>query len=66
MPATNGHLPPHLREVCAILAIALVRLSGDSAEKLVRDAARAAAEPESSLHFVAHQSAHANPTRRAA
>ena len=34
-----GHLPPHLREVCALLALGLLRLRARTAEGLVRDAA---------------------------
>jgi hypothetical protein len=59
------HLPPHLREVCTILATGLVRLRRHTAEDLARDAARAGAEGESSLHLTARQSVHADPRERA-
>lgn len=59
------HLPPHLREVCTILAAGLVRLRCRTAEDLARDAAQAAADGESSLHFTADQSAHADLEVRA-
>jgi hypothetical protein len=59
------HLPPHLREVCAILATGLVRLRRRTAEDLARDAAMAGAERESSLHYTARQSVHADPRERA-
>jgi hypothetical protein len=58
-------LPPHLREVCTILATGLVRLRRRTAEDLARDAARAGAGGESSLHYTAGQSVHANPRERA-
>jgi len=64
LPTRLSHLPPHLREICVILAAGLVRLQRHTAEELARDAAWAEAEAESSLHFVAHQSGHANPIQR--
>jgi hypothetical protein len=57
-------LPPHLREVCGLLALGLVRLRRRTAEDLAHDAAMAGQLRESSLHFPAHQSGHADPTRR--
>ena len=60
------HLPPHLREVCTILAAGLARLRRRTAEDLARDAALAGENGESSLHFTAHQSGHAVPKRRPA
>ncbi len=63
----NPHLPPHLREVCALLAAGLLRLRGRTAEDLARDAALQARDPgESSLHFRADRSGHATPNRRTA
>ncbi len=62
----NFHLPPHLREVCAILATGLVRLRSRTAEEFARDAAQAGGPGESSLHSTAEQSGHANPRERAA
>ncbi|TDH60829.1 hypothetical protein E2C06_20250 [Dankookia rubra] len=61
----NFHLPPHLREICALLAAGLVRLRCRTARDFARDAARAAAKGESSLHFTADQSVHADPLERA-
>ena len=56
-------VPPHLREVCAILAAGLLRPRGDAREGI----APGVAEPgESSLHFTAHPSGHANPASRRA
>ena len=60
---TNAHLPPHLREVCAILAAGLVRLQRRTAEDIARDVAQAGDRGESSLHFTGHESRHANPNR---
>jgi len=60
----NPHLPPHLREVCALLATGLLRLRSRTAEDLARDAAIARASGEVSLHFCADPSgAGAPPTR---
>jgi hypothetical protein len=64
LPGPNPCLPPHLRQVCDILAAGLVRLRGHTAEDRARDAARAGGEAESSLHFLARQSGHANPPSR--
>lgn len=55
------HLPPHLREVCTILAAGLVRLRSRTAEDLARDAE---ADGESSLHFTAGQSVCVTPKTR--
>ena len=61
----NPHLPPHLREVCALLAAGLVRLRARTAEDLARDAALHARDlGESSLHSPADRSGHATPNRR--
>jgi len=64
LPTTNHHLPPHLREVCAILAKGLVRLrSRDAAEPaLPADEARGSGEVR--LHSTARQRRHANPRRK--
>ncbi|WP_431266929.1 hypothetical protein [Dankookia sp. P2] len=59
------HLTPHLREVCTILAAGLVRLRCRIAEDFARDAAQAAGDGESSLHFTARQSVHADSLERA-
>jgi len=53
--------PPHLREVCTILAAGLLRLRSRAAE----EPARGAADPrERLLHFTAPQRSHANRTTR--
>jgi hypothetical protein len=55
------HLPPHLREVCDILARGLLRLRSRTAEEFDRHRRTAG---ESSLHYPAHQSVHADPLER--
>jgi hypothetical protein len=60
----NGYLPPHLREVCAILAAGLLRLRSRAAEDLARDAEEARGAGDVRLHSTARQRRHANPTRR--
>ena len=63
----NPHLPPHLQELCTLLAAGLLRLRGRTAEDLARDAALHARDlGESSLHTPPGQSGHATPTRRTA
>ena len=58
---SNHHLPPHLREVCDILARGILRLRSRAAEDLARDAAD---RGEGLLHFSATQRLHANRTTR--
>jgi hypothetical protein len=57
----NQHLPPHLREVCDLLARGLLRLRSRAAEEAARDAADRGERP---LHFAATQRLHANRTNR--
>ena len=57
----NAQLPPHLREVCDILARGLLRLRSRAAEEAARDAAN---RGERLLHFSATQRMHANRTNR--
>jgi hypothetical protein len=57
----NTHLPPHLREVCALLARGLLRLRSRMAD----EAARQTDDPgDNSLRDPAPQRGHANPTLR--
>jgi hypothetical protein len=56
-----GLLPPHLREVCELLARGMLRLRSRTAEDFDRDLG---VQGESSLHFPAHQSVHADPLER--
>ena len=60
----NLHLPPHLREVCSLLAAGLVRLRRRTAEEFTDDAAQVRDEAESSLHFTGRQSGDADPKER--
>ncbi len=60
----NAHLPPHLREVCTILARGLVRLRGRAAEDHARDAEIARGAGAVRLHSTARQRLHANPNRK--
>jgi hypothetical protein len=57
----NLHLPPHLREVCEILARGMLRLRSRAAEEAARDSADCG---ERLLHFSATQRLHANRTNR--
>ena len=57
----NPHLPPHLQEVCSILAAGLVRLRSRAAEEAVREAAD---QGDRLLHFPAPQRPHANRNNR--
>jgi hypothetical protein len=59
-----AHLPPHLREVCTLLAAGLLRLRCRAAEDLNRDAEQAQLSGESSLHFRLKRSGDVPPTRR--
>jgi len=55
------HLPPHLREVCDILARGLLRLRSRGMPAETTDTADHRDIP---LHFTAHQRRHANPKRK--
>jgi hypothetical protein len=58
------HLPPHLREVCQILAAGLLRLRIRTVEDSAAEEAHFGPNGESSLHFLAEPSVCANPTTR--
>lgn len=60
----NAHLPPHLREVCAILARGLVRLHSRVAEDEAQDAEIARGAGDGRLHSTGKQRLHANPNRK--
>jgi hypothetical protein len=62
-PSTNQHLPPHLREVCDLLARSLLRLRSRAAEDLARDAEEVRGLGDIRLHSTARQRRHANPRR---
>ena len=60
----NQHLPPHLREICAILAAGLLRLRSRSAEECARDAAETGDHGEFRLRVLPHQRGHATRINR--
>ena len=55
------HLPPHLRDVCQILAAGLLRLRSRTTEEFARDLG---GDGDSSLHFTAEQSVCVTPKTR--
>ena len=57
----NPQLPPHLREVCDLLARGLLRLRSRAGEEAARDSAD---RGERLLHFPARERLHANRTNR--
>ena len=61
MAPTNPHLPPHLREVCDILARGLLRLRSRAAPP---EAPAPVDSGEIRLHFQAPQRRYANPKRK--
>ena len=62
--SSTSVLPPHLDEVCAILARGLVRLHRHTTGELARGTERTQGQGDNSLHFVPNQSGHAKPNRR--
>jgi hypothetical protein len=60
-PPANPHLPPHLREVCDLLARGLLRLRSRAAEEAARDGVD---QGDRLLHFPATERLHANRTNR--
>ena len=57
----NPHLPPHLREICDILALGLLRLRSRGMQVEATDTADSREIP---LHFTARQRSHATPKRK--
>jgi hypothetical protein len=57
----NLHLPPHLREVCVLLARGLLRLLSRDAEELARQTGDSG---DNSLRDTDSQRRHANPISR--
>jgi hypothetical protein len=60
----NTHLPPHLREVCAILARGILRLRSRAVTETGATDASGADQGESSLHFPPPQRVCANRRNR--
>ena len=63
-PGVNPHPPPHLVEVCALLARGLLRLRSRTADEIAADAAATEGRGEFRLHFLSHQRGHATRTKR--
>jgi hypothetical protein len=57
----NPHLPPHLQEICDILARGLLRLRSRGMQVEATDTADSREIP---LHFTAHQRRHVTPKRK--
>lgn len=60
----NLHLPPHLRDVCAILAAGLLRLRSRMVEENTRAAVETGDSGEFRLHYLPHQRGRATRTTR--
>jgi hypothetical protein len=60
----NQHLPPHLREVCTILAAGLVRLRSRTAAEDAQAGRQVGEGRDILLHSTAWQRLHANPNRK--
>ena len=60
----NPHIPPHLQEVCAILALGILRLRSRTAERSAVLPAEGRDCGEFRLHSTARQRRHANPKRK--
>ena len=58
------HLPPDLREVCAILALGILRLRSRIAEESADPTAQARERGDIRLHSTARQRVRANPRRK--
>ena len=63
-PNNKPHLPPHLAEVCDILARGLVRLHSRTREQTARLGQDQADDGEFRLHFHPPERRHANRTNR--
>ena len=63
--STNHHLPPHLAEVCDILARGLLRLRSRTAERNATAPDQGRDCGDIPLHLTAWQRRHANPKRKA-
>ena len=62
--AAPTHLPPDLREACAILALGILRLRSRIAEECAGSSAEGRERVDIRLHSTAQQRVHANPKRK--
>ena len=60
--APTLHLPPHVQEVCALLAKGILRLCRDAAADRGHDVSQSRLSGEISLHSVTHLSGHRMPS----
>lgn len=60
----NSHLPPDLREVCAILALGILRLRSRMAAESANSPVQARERGDIRLHSTARQRPYANPKRK--
>ena len=65
-PVPNGHLPPHLAEICDILARGLLRLRSRTVDEIASGAGATGCRVEFRLHSVPRQRVSASPTNRRA
>ena len=59
-----AHIPPHLREVCVVLAAGFVRLRRHTSDEVGDDLGQVGGEAEVLLHFRSDQSGHAEQIPR--
>ncbi len=64
IPLPNVHIPPHLAEICAILAAGLLRLRSRTAAKSAAAAVESRDRGDIRLHSTAPQRRHATRTNR--
>lgn len=64
--AAPTHLPHDLREVCAILALGILRLRSRIVAETANTPAQAREREDIRLHSTAQQRVHANPKRKGA
>ena len=63
-PNNKPHLPPHLAEICDILARGLVRLHSRARQQSARNGDDKAGDREFRLHFRSPERRHAKPSNR--
>lgn len=60
----NPHLPEHLQEVCAILALGILRLRSRTTEECAGSSAKGRERGDIRLHSTARQRPYADPKRK--